>query len=103
MCVTISTDRRQDLRLRDEAVRQLVVVVSGGGDDLRPCDLVPSELLVGLSCRHLPAEDGRHVSRPHLEGGGEVGCLQEDSVRGRCWRRKTRGLVRLFLRLSMAI
>lgn len=78
------TDRGEDLGLGDEAVRQLVVVVAVGGDDLRPGHLITSQLLVPQDRGQIPAKDGCQVAAPDLKGRRQVDWLHQDLLRGRC-------------------
>lgn len=81
------TDRGEDLGLGDEAVRQLVVVVAVGGDDLRPGHLITSQLLVPQDRGQIPAKDGCQVAAPDLKGRRQVDWLHQDLLRGHCWRK----------------
>lgn len=83
----VETDRGEDLGLRDEAVRQLDVVVLVGGEDLGPGNLVTHQRLVRGQWGHVPAEDGCNVAGPHLEGSGQVGCFHRHLLTGLCRRK----------------
>lgn len=78
------TDRGEDLGLGDEAVRQLVLVVAVGGDDLRPGHLITSQLLVPQDRGQIPAKDGCQVAAPDLKGRRQVDWLHQDLLRGHC-------------------
>lgn len=86
------TDRGEDLGLGDEAVRQLVVVVAVGGDDLRPGHLITSQLLVPQDRGQIPAKDGCQVAAPDLKGRRQVDWLHQDLLRWRCWRKAELGV-----------
>lgn len=63
-------------------MRQLVVIVAAGGDDLCPGHLIASELLVQRGQGQIPAKDGCHIASSDLKGCCQVGCLHQDLLLG---------------------
>lgn len=70
------TIRRQDLRLRDDAVWKAVLTALCG--NLRPCDLEACDWLVRLMMRHAPHETSRHVTVVEAEGRCQIFRLRQN-------------------------